>query len=65
MQFVCTKKCFHGSKLYRVGDYAKFASAEDGPKNHEGGLIHFEPIDSDQPFVRRSHTTVKVNNKDV
>ncbi len=43
-KFVCTKKCYHGGSLYRRGDLAKFTKASDGPKNHQGKLIHFEEI---------------------
>jgi len=34
--------------LYRVGDYADFTKASEGPKNKKGALIHFEPVDDGQ-----------------
>ena len=44
-KFVCTKRCFHGLRLYRLGDYGKFTKASDGPQNHDGKLIHFEKLE--------------------
>ena len=55
--FICTRKCWHGGKLYQRGEPAKFTEAINGPhptfkKGHKKGqvdtdtLIHFEKVDS-------------------
>ena len=63
VRYVCTEKCFH-KKLYRVGDYAYFNSAKDGPTDKKGKLIHFELVDVVNE-VKKTGPIVKVNNQEV
>jgi hypothetical protein len=68
IRYVCTKKCYHGRKLYRVGDYANFRDAKDGPHDKKGALIHFEPVEDGSPLPEKAKprkTGAKVNEKDV
>lgn len=62
IKYVCTKKCFHKLKLYRVGNYAIFNSAKDGPQDKKGRLINFEPIEVVGP-TPKPEVSVKVNNQ--
>lgn len=70
-KFIATRKCFHGSHLYRIGAFAKFTKASDGPKDKDGKLIHFKKIDEGGgPKPRRSKPNaakpvVKVNDQEV
>ena len=68
MKFICTKKCYHGGILYRIGSMARFKRPQDGPKNHDGKLIHFEKISEAAPIEEKSDKLgpkVKVNEKEV
>lgn len=66
-RYVCTRKCFHGLKLYRIGDYAKFKRTQDGPKGKDGKLTHFEKVAEEALFIEESKPgpKVKVNEKEI
>ena len=68
IRYVCSRKCFHNGSLYRVGDYAHFRNASDGPQGKNKKLLHFEPVEDGEPApekARKRATGVKVNEKDV
>ena len=68
VRYICTRKCFHNGRLYRIGNTAIFKSAKDGPQDKKGKLINFEPYEvSDGPPVvkSRAEVSVKVNNEEV
>jgi len=67
VKYVCTKKCFHNLKLYRIGDYAVFQNAKDGPNDKKGKLIYFEPVEVITAVIpeKKYAVGVKVNNQEV
>lgn len=63
VRYRCTRKCFHGLRLYRIGDYAKFKNASDGPQDKKGKLQFFEIVDDGSPPIEKAGPKVKVNEK--
>lgn len=63
VRYVCTTKCFHDLHLYRIGDYARFKNASEGPKDKKGKLINFEIVDDGVSLPEKTGPKVKVNEK--
>lgn len=69
-QYICTTKCWHKGSLYRPGQMVTFGP--DGfPKDKEGNLLHFIPVEQAKPVQieevetpKKRRGGVMVNGKD-
>ena len=67
VKYICVKDCWHGLTRYHRGDFAKFNKAEDGPKDKDGKLLYFEPVEihdeAEKAVAAARMPKVKVNAK--